>query len=88
MVKDIVKDQYICTQCVYQRENDGVHAANWFSNGSVQITVDGESFWLKLPRDHSYEKYPFGRREGTVWYGENSKVIVAFSTTAKGNGTS
>jgi len=85
MVKDIVSNQYVCTECVYQRGHEGKYRSGWLTNGSVQITADGKTFWLKLPKDHGPEKYPFGRVEGVIWYGENSNVIVAFSTAEEGN---
>ena len=75
--RDIAGQQYIAAEASYQRA-EPVSGKGLFSNGQVTVEIEGESLTLDLPAGWTAEEFPAGSFTGTVWYGRESEIILAF----------
>ena len=80
-LKDIKENSYVCVHGEYYMYNYNYRADR---DGDIYVTLDsGEIIGmylpkrLKLPRIDE-ERFPSGKYTGTVWYAENSHIILEF----------
>ena len=74
---DISREQYIQADAIYSRTEESSEP-DWFTNGCAYVEIDGEAIRVELPRGWTEEDFPLGDFSGTVWYGKQSKVLLAF----------
>lgn len=74
---DISQQQYTQVYALYVRD-DPVSGDSFFSNGHVCIETESDAFVLELPAQWDKEEFPAGSHYGTVWYGEQTKIILSF----------
>lgn len=74
---DIANQQYVKIEAQYSR-NDRTSDGNLFSYGHVYAETDKKTVTLELPYGWTEDEFPLGTYRGTVWYSEESKVILAF----------
>ena len=74
---DISREQYIQADAIYSRTEESSES-DWFTNGCAYVEIDGEAIRVELPRGWTEEDFPLGDFSGTVWYGKQSKVLLAF----------
>ena len=75
---DIAQQQYIQAQANYSR-NENTSKNHLFSNGYVVIETGNEEIRLELPANWTEQEFPEGLHCGTVWYSQESKVILSFT---------
>lgn len=75
--RDVKNQQYVKIEAVYSREKQ-TSDGNLFSYGHVSVKNNGTTIFLELPCDWSEAEFPLGEYVGTIWYSEESKVILAF----------
>ena len=74
---DISNDQYIKVEALYSR-SEQTSQRDLFSNGYIYIEFAENALTLQLPAGWSAEEFPEGQYWGTVWYSEESQVVLGF----------
>lgn len=75
--RDITNQQYVKIETEYSR-NERHSDGNLFSYGHVYIKTGDKTITLNLPRNWTAAEFPEGTHYGTIWYSEESMVILAF----------
>ena len=74
---DITNQQYIEYHGTYSRQ-ERTYKSKKKSPERVEIIQDGEKILLYLPAEWNSEEFPLGDYYGTIWYSQDSKIILSF----------
>lgn len=76
--RDVSGQQYVMVEAQYER-TESSSEANLFSNGYVYARTEDGRLDLRLPAGWTAEEFPLGTYSGTIWYSEQSKIILSFT---------
>ena len=73
--QDISQQQYIRAKAFFAC--DAINTRGDFTNGEVEIVIDGEKIQLTLPYDWTAEEFPNEDCYVDVYYSKESKIILS-----------